>query len=332
MPTAFETFVNDELPNRVATSETAPTEGNYPRYTGTAKLTLQRTPAQVLSDIGGAAAAHTHTLANVTDVTATAAEVNFTDGVTSAIQTQLDGKQASDADLTAIAEITAAEGFYRKTGAGTATVLKSNLAAAVAPGATDDSAAGYSVGSIWIDTIADNSFICVDATATAAVWNDLTAGGGSTPTGTGFRHVTAGVEEAAAKLVDTADITDGAVTPVKASAPLRERTRFLEIENPTATMVLQLGFEKAAVTLVKVYGETDAGTVTFQIQKKPFGSQDVAGTDMLSASLVASATGVSTTAFVGGGSVGAENGLFLKALAIASGPAKLWVAVTYRVD
>jgi hypothetical protein len=39
--------------------------------------------------------------------------------------------------------------------------------------------------------------------------------GGSPPTGTGFRHVTAGVEDAASKLVDTADINNDQVTPAK---------------------------------------------------------------------------------------------------------------------
>lgn len=39
--------------------------------------------------------------------------------------------------------------------------------------------------------------------------------GGSPPTGTGFRHITSGVEDAAAKLVDTADVNDGQITPAK---------------------------------------------------------------------------------------------------------------------
>jgi hypothetical protein len=39
--------------------------------------------------------------------------------------------------------------------------------------------------------------------------------GGATPTGTGFRHVTAGVEDAAAKLVDTADVNDDQITYAK---------------------------------------------------------------------------------------------------------------------
>jgi hypothetical protein len=48
-------------------------------------------------------AVETLTLADISDITATATEVNYTDGVTSAIQTQLDGKQPLDADLTTLA-------------------------------------------------------------------------------------------------------------------------------------------------------------------------------------------------------------------------------------
>jgi len=50
-----------------------------------------------------------------------------------------------------------------------------NFAAIVAPTATDDTAAGYSVGSTWIDVTADKSYICVDATATAAIWNQISS-------------------------------------------------------------------------------------------------------------------------------------------------------------
>jgi len=57
---------------------------------------------------------------------------------------------------------------------------QSNLAAAVDPTATDDTNAGYEVGSIWINTTEDTYFICVDATAAAAVWSSG-GGGGLTP-------------------------------------------------------------------------------------------------------------------------------------------------------
>lgn len=42
-----------------------------------------------------AASSHTHTVANISDLTATATELNYVDGVTSAIQAQLNSKQAT---------------------------------------------------------------------------------------------------------------------------------------------------------------------------------------------------------------------------------------------
>jgi hypothetical protein len=55
----------------------------------------------------------------------------------------------------------------------------------------------------------------VTATGGPAITVTIPGGGGSTPTGTGFRHVTAGVEDAASKLVDTADINASQVTYAK---------------------------------------------------------------------------------------------------------------------
>lgn len=52
---------------------------------------------------------------------------------------------------------------------------KNNYAASVAPTATDDTAAGYSVGSMWIDTTADVGYLCVDSTTATAVWKQITA-------------------------------------------------------------------------------------------------------------------------------------------------------------
>lgn len=79
-------------------------------------------------------------------------------------------------------DISPAEGFIRKTGAGAYTAHKSNLSASTTPGVTDDSAAGYSISSIWVDLTGDQAFICVDATASAAVWIDMGLGGGETNT------------------------------------------------------------------------------------------------------------------------------------------------------
>lgn len=50
---------------------------------------------------------------------------------------------------------------------------KSNHAAVAAPGANDDENDGYQAGSLWIDTVADDAYICVDPAAGAAVWLQL---------------------------------------------------------------------------------------------------------------------------------------------------------------
>jgi hypothetical protein len=49
--------------------------------------------------------------------------------------------------------------------------------ATVAPGVGDDSADGYSVGSVWIDVTNDKAYVCLDATVGAAVWQEIGGGG-----------------------------------------------------------------------------------------------------------------------------------------------------------
>jgi len=48
-----------------------------------------------------------------------------------------------------------------------------------APTANEDSGDGYAPGSMFVDTTADTAYICLDATSTAAVWQEVGAGGGS---------------------------------------------------------------------------------------------------------------------------------------------------------
>lgn len=69
------------------------------------------------------------------------------------------------------------EGFMRKTGAGAYEVIKSNMAAAVAPTVNEDSGDGYVVGSRWVDTTADKEYVCLDATVGTAVWIETTGAG-----------------------------------------------------------------------------------------------------------------------------------------------------------
>lgn len=65
-------------------------------------------------------------------------------------------------------------GSMSRTGTWTYKVVKDNIWASVAPTATDDSTSWYEVWSRWIDTTADKEYVCLDATATAAVWTETT--------------------------------------------------------------------------------------------------------------------------------------------------------------
>lgn len=121
-----------------------------------------------ITDLGSyASASHTHVEADITDLGNYAA----------ATHTHL---KADVTDLAAIedSDFSAAEGFMRKTGAGAYEAIKSNLSAVVAPTASEDTGAGYAVGSRWIDVTADKEYVCLDATAAAAVWTETTGAGG----------------------------------------------------------------------------------------------------------------------------------------------------------
>lgn len=52
--------------------------------------------------------------------------------------------------------------------------LVNNLSSATAPGVGNDDSEGYSVGSNWFDTTADDAYICLDASTGAAVWKKTT--------------------------------------------------------------------------------------------------------------------------------------------------------------
>lgn len=69
---------------------------------------------------------------------------------------------------------------------------KSNLTATTNPDLNDDVGDGYAIGSVWINVSTDTVFMCVDSTAAAAVWRDIStvysslgitiSGGGATIT------------------------------------------------------------------------------------------------------------------------------------------------------
>ena len=71
--------------------------------------------------------------------------------------------------------------------------LKVNLVAIAPPTVTDDSGSGYAVGSRWIDVTANKEYVCVDATSSAAVWSDTTAGAGGGESNTASNQGAGGV-------------------------------------------------------------------------------------------------------------------------------------------
>lgn len=63
-------------------------------------------------------------------------------------------------------------------------VPQKRIETTVDPTVNDDSGSGYAVNDLWTNTTDDTSWICVDATATAAVWKPIaiTTSGAGTPT------------------------------------------------------------------------------------------------------------------------------------------------------
>lgn len=74
--------------------------------------------------------------------------------------------------LTQLPKDTTLNGFAHLT-SGTFATIKSNLGASTDPTVTSDTNAGYSVGSVWINTTLDKVFVCVDAGAGVAVWRSF---------------------------------------------------------------------------------------------------------------------------------------------------------------
>lgn len=103
-------------------------------------------------------------------------ELNYLNGATSNIQTQLDAK-ATSANLTSHTSNTSNPHSVTKSQVGLGNVrnvdtTKSNYSA-FGPGSTEDIDAGYSVGSIWVHHNLGTyyGYVCTDATANAAQWS-----------------------------------------------------------------------------------------------------------------------------------------------------------------
>jgi len=93
--------------------------------------------------------------------------------------------------------------------------------AATDPTNNDDITAGYSIGSMWINTTTNTPFINVDNTATTSIWNQLPSAVSNNPTWTTINTASYNVTSGDHLFVDT---TTTPVTIVLPASPLANDT------------------------------------------------------------------------------------------------------------
>lgn len=120
-----------------------------------------------------------------------------------------------------------------------------------------------------------------------------------------------------------------------ADIPVKYRTdsRLIYIENPTADSNYPLKLNTANnITVIEVYGKTDSGTVTFNLTwRTRAGLFSAGGTNILTASMVANSSGVTTTDFADA-TIEAGNEIFFKPSVVGASPGKFAVIVKYTID
>jgi len=125
---------------------------------------------------GKAATVHTHAAADITSGTFSNSRIsssNVTQHEGSIVHQNLSGAGTNthaqiDTHIASVANPHAVT--KAQVGLGNVANTLSNFAAAVDPTVAADSSAGYSIGSQWLNTTDDVSFICLDASVGAAVW------------------------------------------------------------------------------------------------------------------------------------------------------------------
>lgn len=159
------------------------------------------------------------------------------------------------------------------------------------------------------------NFATGDATRTltisgdAAIDQDTTSGSSPTLDGTNFTGIP----------------TAGVVTALKTES------KVLYIQEPTSSDDFPIFFTPHAITIVKVWGQTDTGTLTFQLVERTTTSPGSGGTNILTSSMVADATGENTTDFANA-AIAADSWVTYDSSAEASAPNKLWIAIEYTIN
>lgn len=146
--------------------------------------------------------------------------------------------------------------------------------------------------------------------------------------------IVGGAEIATQAEVDAGVDDTRIVTPLKLAAhPQINPSRIISfvLETPTTgdDALLQHKFGEA-VTITRVSASVDAGTVTIQFDERVEGTPNTAGTDVLTAPLVASTTTASTTSFANAG-IAADAVFNMDVDAITSTPGSLRVHVEFEL-
>lgn len=114
-------------------------------------------------------------------------------------------------------------------------------------------------------------------------------------------------------------------------SPTLNNNYFLQIKNPTSTGEWMIGFASTAITITKIWAETDTGTVDFNIEQRTFGSFESSGTNVMTSDLQADDNGATQTSF-SDATVPSGTYLVYSASAVASSPGEVVVVVEYTVD
>ncbi len=86
------------------------------------------------------------------------------------------------------------------------------------PGASDDQASGYFIGTIWINTSTPEAFVCTDATPSLAVWISITSSSGAPDATESVKGIL--------ELANQAE-TDAGTDDLRAVTPLKLKARAL---------------------------------------------------------------------------------------------------------
>lgn len=129
-----------------------------------------------------------------------------------------------------------------------------------------------------------------------------------------------------------ADIVEADITDLQAYALAHVMSKGIYISDPTDSEDRVFFHTPVAITITRIYGETDAGTVTFKIKWRAEGGAFAGGTEVENTALVADDTGEQQTAGFEDATIPAGSFLAVVTSAVAGAPADFIALVEFTVD